>query len=291
MKRFQKNILIIISLIGLFSVQPVFAFTLILDSQGEATSGWGSSTVTFDMDVSCNSYSTAVQSAVNAAISTWGSVSTSALSVSLGTTVTLPHAITTYVGSSATSSAPQGNPIIYCDTSFGTNAGVDANSIPGYAGAQNIDTSGQIKGALLVLNVQSGATANVTTLDSSLANVILAHEIGHCLGFGHSADKNALMYYATGAGRQAVLAKDDIDAVSYLYPRQELSSNGLMGCGTIRKGDNSPQGRRNPSSLPLDWGWVEFPALFLICWAFCQYLKSRGQCESLSVGWILASQS
>lgn len=276
---------------GLTVAQSSFAFTLLMDSQGEATSGWGSNTVTFDVDVSCNSYLTVVQNAVNVASSTWGSVSTSGLSVSLGTTVTLPQAITAYVGNSATSSAPQGNPIIYCDTSFGTNAGVDANSIPGYAGAQNIDTSGQIKGALLVLNVQNGATANVTTLDSTLMDVILAHEIGHCLGFGHSTDRNALMYYATATGRQVVLAKDDIDAVSYLYPRQELSSSGLMGCGTIRKGDNSPQGRRSPSSLPLDWGWVEFSALFLICWAFCQYLKSRGQSESLPVGWVLASQS
>lgn len=269
--------------------QSSIAFTLLWDSQGEPTSGWGSNTVTFDVDVSCDSYLTVVQKAVNVASSTWGSVSTSGLSVSLGTSVTLPQAITAYVGSSATSYAPQGNPIIYCDTSFGASADLDANSIPGYAGAQNLDSNGQIKGALLVLNVQSGAAANVTTLDSTLVNVILAHEIGHCLGFGHSTDRNALMYYATASGRQVVLAKDDIDAVSYLYPRQELSSNGLMGCATIRKSDNSPQGRGSHPSLPLDWGWVEFSALFLVCWVFCLYLKSRGQRESLPVGWILAS--
>ena len=102
-------------------------------------------------------------------------------------------------------------------------------------------SAGKIHGALLVLNVQSGATASITTASSTLVNIILTHEIGHCLGLGHSSDTQALMYYATNSSRLPVLAKDDIDGVTFLYPRQEPSAGGLMGCGTLKDIGNKPQ--------------------------------------------------
>jgi hypothetical protein len=48
---------------------------------------------------------------------------------------------------------------------------------------------------------------------------VATHEIGHSIGFGHSADAAAIMYAtAHGGGRGASLGSDDVAAVSFLYP-------------------------------------------------------------------------
>src|SRR5262249_53585406 len=60
-------------------------------------------------------------------------------------------------------------------------------------------------------------------ISANLAEVA-THEIGHSLGFDHSADPNAIMYAtAHGNGRGAVLGSDDIAAVSFLYPGSKTS--------------------------------------------------------------------
>lgn len=96
---------------------------------------------------------------------------------------------------------------------------------------QYLTSDGEIKTGLLVLNFQSGAQANVATMDFTIASVVLTHEIGHVIGIGLSSDTNALMYYATGAGRNNVLSKDDIDAVTYLYPSKEAP--GGLSCAQV----------------------------------------------------------
>jgi hypothetical protein len=48
---------------------------------------------------------------------------------------------------------------------------------------------------------------------------VLTHEVGHAIGFGHSADPNATMWAAPHFdGRCASIASDDIDAVRFTYP-------------------------------------------------------------------------
>ncbi|MFP5261224.1 MAG: NBR1-Ig-like domain-containing protein [Blastocatellia bacterium] len=55
-------------------------------------------------------------------------------------------------------------------------------------------------------------------VSSNLAEVA-THEIGHSIGFGHSADPAATMYAtAHGGGRGATLGSDDVAAVTFLYP-------------------------------------------------------------------------
>lgn len=237
------------------------AFTLLRGASGQTTTGWQTNNVTFDLDNSCTPYASLVRGALTVAAETWGNVADSGLKISIGETVTLPNPITTYVGSGASSYAPVGNPIVYCDTAFGANSGSDANTIPGFATSPNMNSSGQIVGTLLVLNFQAGAASNVQTASAEIANVVLTHEIGHCLGFGHSADVNALMYYATGAARKNVLAKDDIDAVAYLYPKQDIP--GGLGCATVRS-----------QSLPPSAGLGKF-ILELLSLAMIAYLLRR----------------
>jgi Matrixin len=251
------------------------AFTLVRSGSGKTVGGWGSSSITFDIDTSCNSYQSATTTAIDSAVAVWNAVPASAVEVSRGSSTTLPNPITTYVGASATSAAPKGNAIVYCDSAFSTNSGQSANSIPGFATGQNIATNGTIDGCLLVLNVQSGGAANITTLDPKLVSTILAHEIGHCLGIGHSSDTEALMYYSTSVGRGPYLARDDIDAITYLYPQQEVTTS-FPACtppasaATVGGGALPPKpGGKNGTVLSMlisqYWGLGAVIFLF-VCW-------------------------
>ncbi len=77
-----------------------------------------------------------------------------------------------------------------------------------------------------------------STLSKSDRIGVIAHEIGHAIGLGHTDDKSALMYYRTVDQRKR-LGEDDMRGVSYLYPMQ-LDGGGLLGgCGTIDTGAGS----------------------------------------------------
>jgi hypothetical protein len=83
----------------------------------------------------------------------------------------------------------------------------------------------KIRGAIILINNSSSAFLNLNRADKIAA---LAHEIGHAIGLGHAKDdeQEALMYYRTVNLRKK-LGQDDIDGVSYLYPKQ------VDGCGLI----------------------------------------------------------
>jgi PKD repeat protein len=66
------------------------------------------------------------------------------------------------------------------------------------------------------LVIQDGVTPSAGISSAELAEII-AHEFGHTLGFGHSADSSALMYYSV-SGRGASLRSDDQTAARWLYP-------------------------------------------------------------------------
>lgn len=242
MKTKKRGVFILSVLLGAVPVTAQ-AFTLVRVGS-QTAKGFSSSDVTFDIDPSCNSARSAVEDAIRDAADVWSRVPTSSVSIGVGSTVTLPGVITNYVGNSANSYAPAGNPIVYCDSSFQSNSGASAASIPGFATGQNLSSSGTIQGCLLVLNIQSGAAANITTLSSSVVNVILAHEIGHCLGLGHSSDGEALMYYQTSTSRKSVLAQDDIDGITYLYPRSGASAFALPGCAAVADDGSAWRGPR-----------------------------------------------
>lgn len=66
------------------------------------------------------------------------------------------------------------------------------------------------------LTIQNGVSS-ANGISSFVLSEILAHEFGHTLGFGHSEDATALMYY-TVTGMGPVLRSDDELAARWLYP-------------------------------------------------------------------------
>lgn len=105
-------------------------------------------------------------------------------------------------------------------SNFSGSADVLAVSVP------NSFSGRKIKGAMILINDNSTGFVNLSREDKI---GVLAHEIGHAIGLGHALNKNpeALMYYKE-VGLRTNLAQDDIDGVTYLYPRQ-IDACGLFG--------------------------------------------------------------
>lgn len=83
-----------------------------------------------------------------------------------------------------------------------------------------------IKGALILVNDNSGNSFQSLSRAEKIA--VLAHEIGHAVGLGHSNTDRNLMYYQSVATR-GTLGPDDVDGITYLYPMEQP----FGGCGSI----------------------------------------------------------
>lgn len=92
---------------------------------------------------------------------------------------------------------------------------------------------------VLINNRQNSAFAGLTQKEKIS---VIAHEIGHAIGLGHSGDDAALMYYKT-IGTRNHMGQDDVDGVSALYPVT------FDGCGLFKgsiddmKGPLPPKGK------------------------------------------------
>lgn len=93
-----------------------------------------------------------------------------------------------------------------------------------------------IKSAIVLINDQPSNVFQNKARDEMSA--IIAHEIGHAIGLGHSPVQDSLMYFQSVPTRRS-LGWDDIDGVTFLYPDREP-----FGCGSIEIVQN-----RRPSIL------------------------------------------
>lgn len=199
------------------------AFTLDNTSDG-SMQGWANHQVAFHLNrANCPSN---IDSILATAMGVWNGIATSDLVLSLGYDST--DSYSTLNAGTATDA-----PVIICDSSFATDSVLGGNGIAGVAHVYSPSAGGNISYAYLLINVDSSSTGNIASADPTLVSIVLAHEIGHVLGLGHSADPNALMYYSATRKTKLALAQDDIDGMSYLYPRNELS-NQMLGCGLVR---------------------------------------------------------
>lgn len=128
--------------------------------------------------------------------------------------------------------AVSGDILITCNqntTNF-TSPGVLAVTVP-----NNIDGK-TIVGSLIMINDVNTNQFKFKSRDEKVS--IIAHEIGHAFGLGHSPVKDSLMYYATVDMRKS-LGSDDIDGISYLYPKQQPVSCGTVDFNGTKNNPNS----------------------------------------------------
>ena len=92
---------------------------------------------------------------------------------------------------------------------------------------------------LVFINASSGSF--FATVNPTQRLAVLAHEIGHAFGLGHSADPVSLMYYTISGKVQEKLSVDDYDGCAYLYPNDFPGNCSML---PYLKGgrDDSPSG-------------------------------------------------
>lgn len=112
--------------------------------------------------------------------------------------------------------------LIACNTNASNfpNTSIIALTVPNNVSGQNIVA------ATLLINDDASNQFKDKSRPEQIS--ILAHEIGHAIGLGHSPVKDSLMYFQSIATRYR-LGWDDIDGITYLYPTEQP----ISGCGTV----------------------------------------------------------
>lgn len=115
-----------------------------------------------------------------------------------------------------------------------------------------------IIGSLVMINDLAG-NQFITKSHADKVSII-AHELGHAFGLAHSPVTDSLMYYSTVSMRKS-LGGDDIDGITYLYPKLQP-----LNCGTTTE-------KNNPNSwlgLLIGFAIIKFLSKFQL-----RYLKLR----------------
>jgi hypothetical protein len=184
--------------------------------------GWHGDVLRFSYNMTgCPITEAEMTAAIDAAVDVWNTVPTSRVTLERGGTTTATSAQASSVGA----------PLIVCDTAMSTTLSGDSNNIPAATGVGSLNQ--QVVYAYILLNAESGKSANVGNLSATKLALIMAHEIGHALGLGHTSNTSALMYFDATAKTQLSLAQDDMDGITYLYPREEGGGGKPFACSTV----------------------------------------------------------
>ena len=140
------------------------------------------------------------------------------------------------------------NPDLQSDSGIVVSCNQNASNFPstGILGitAPNNVSGRQIRSSLVLINDIAGSSFGDRTRSEQVA--VLAHELGHALGLGHSPVKDSLMFFQSIPSRRS-LGQDDLDGITYLYP-QEL---GPSACGSLSVLSDDEQNRQGLSFLAL----------------------------------------
>lgn len=233
-KQFWVNAVIFVSTLAWGSIG--LAFTI---SGSSGVNGWHTDELRFAVSTAgCASQESRLNTAIDAAADLWSKIPNSRLKVTRGDSVTTTAAQAKAVSpSSSPLYGNMPNPLIVCDPNMTSTIGSNANNIP--AATSFIAPGSVINFAYMVLNAESGRAANITNLDDTILAIIIAHEMGHALGLGHTSNLNSIMYFDATDKENLTLSQDDMDAIAYLYPRTEGGGGKPFGCGTVDASNGS----------------------------------------------------
>lgn len=162
----------------------------------------------------------------------WNTVPTSRLRIERGSVLSLSSDFETdTLCSSGLSSSCTPNPVLIHSQDIVISCNQNTSNFPGsndvlaLAVPNNI-SNGEIKGATILLNDTASTGLTGKSDDEMIA--IIAHEIGHAIGLGHSRFAKNLMHYESSSSR-IYLGEDDVYAITYLYPTKQP----IAGCGSI----------------------------------------------------------
>jgi hypothetical protein len=188
----------------------------------------------------------------------------------MGNTVTIANATGAggLINQMATNQSPTPtlptNPTVVCDATFNADTNEPADQILGFTYFA-FDSTGKEVGALIAMNAQAGAQGNIGTLSATVSSVGVAHEMGHSLGLGHSADQSALMYFDVSGKNSLALAQDDMAGITFLYPRSEPGTGGFLGCASVAVVGGGGSGKGGSPGSGDDAAIAEFAALLAAC--------------------------
>jgi len=185
----------------------------------------------------------------------WNKVPTAKLKLTRGSKVSVSTNFQTgLICNSGTNCDP--NPLLEVDNDILISCNNNLTNFPSSSilgvTVPNHSSGSTLLGSLIIINDRADTQFDTKSRDEKVA--IIAHEIGHALGLGHSPVRDSLMYYSTIPTRRS-LGRDDIDGITYLYPKQQP-----ITCGTVITENSTPQ-------------WPSFLLGFLFI--YLVYLKLR----------------
>lgn len=210
--------IILISSIFLFIHLPALSFTLV-SSTDSGLKGWKRGEVSIYVNTNNCPAGLDIVDLVREAAKVWNNVPHSSIKVYYGG------------GTTSTGATASNPPFVYCENDFSAIPGSPSDDF--VAGAAYASApAGEINAGYIFLNATTG-DANLRNFDKHQVIMIIAHEIGHLLGLGHSHSKSALMYYDVSEKSHLSLSQDDMDGMAYLYPQDEFEDDAFAGCGAI----------------------------------------------------------